>query len=70
MSRIDLTTTVWFKSSHSNGQQACVEVGVGPAGVVPVRDSKDPHGPALVFQVAAWQAFVTGIPAEERPSDF
>jgi hypothetical protein len=70
MDRVDLTTTMWFKSSHSNGQQACVEAGAGPTGVVPVRDSKDPHGPALVFQASAWRAFVTGIRAEERTSDF
>ncbi|WP_371499942.1 DUF397 domain-containing protein [Kitasatospora sp. NBC_00374] len=27
--------------------------------VVPVRDSKDPDGPALVFPAEAWQRFVT-----------
>jgi hypothetical protein len=25
---------------------------------MPVRDSKDPEGPALVFPAGAWQAFV------------
>ncbi|WP_425573016.1 DUF397 domain-containing protein [Streptomyces blastmyceticus] len=30
------------------------------SGVVPVRDSKDPHGPALSFSVSAWRSFVTG----------
>ncbi|MFF7633550.1 DUF397 domain-containing protein [Kitasatospora sp. NPDC008050] len=59
MSKVELTTAVWFKSSHSNGQQACVEVGAGLVGAVPVRDSKDPHGPALVFGPAAWRTFVT-----------
>ncbi|WP_377270936.1 DUF397 domain-containing protein [Peterkaempfera sp. SMS 1(5)a] len=33
----------------------------GFPGVVPVRDSKDPHGPALVFPVAAWAAFVAAV---------
>ncbi|MEU9283796.1 DUF397 domain-containing protein [Streptomyces sp. NPDC048275] len=29
--------------------------------VVPVRDSKNPHGPLLVVQRAAWAAFVAGV---------
>ncbi|GAA3039865.1 DUF397 domain-containing protein [Kitasatospora sp. NPDC127116] len=41
--------TVWRKSSYSNGDGDCVEVAEGIAGMVPVRDSKDPHGPALRF---------------------
>ncbi|MFE4978014.1 DUF397 domain-containing protein [Kitasatospora sp. NPDC056651] len=28
---------------------------------MPVRDSKDPSGPALHFTTPAWQAFVTAI---------
>ncbi|WP_406436680.1 DUF397 domain-containing protein [Streptomyces sp. NBC_01613] len=27
-------------------------------GVVPVRDSKNPHGPALAIAPSAWAAFV------------
>ncbi|MGP8297381.1 DUF397 domain-containing protein [Streptomyces inhibens] len=34
---------------------------------VPVRDSKDPEGPALMFEPAAWSAFVTGVQAGEFP---
>ncbi|MFD5427576.1 DUF397 domain-containing protein [Streptomyces sp. NPDC127084] len=30
-------------------------------GVVPVRDSKAPHGPVLVVPAAAWSAFVGGV---------
>ncbi|MFE9066035.1 DUF397 domain-containing protein [Streptomyces violaceusniger] len=30
----------------------------GIPGVVPVRDSKRPDGPALVFPAASWTAFV------------
>ncbi|MFD0276825.1 DUF397 domain-containing protein [Kitasatospora sp. NPDC127111] len=37
----------------------------GFPGVVPVRDSKDPGGPSLVFPAVAWQAFVAGIRAGE-----
>ncbi|MHB6909081.1 DUF397 domain-containing protein [Streptomyces sp. DB-54] len=29
--------------------------------VAPVRGSKDPRGPALVFRAAAWSAFIDGI---------
>ncbi|MGV9881024.1 DUF397 domain-containing protein [Streptomyces sp. NPDC003006] len=51
----------WRKSSYSNGQGGnCVEIADGVPGVVPVRDSKVPQGPALVFGAPAWQAFVTG----------
>lgn len=52
----------WRKSSYSNNSSAgCVEVvDAHPAGV-PVRDSKDPHGPALVFPDTAWAAFVTAV---------
>lgn len=39
----------------------------GFTGVVPVRDSKNPHGPALVFGAGAWSAFVAGIKAGEFP---
>ncbi|MEV6143135.1 DUF397 domain-containing protein, partial [Streptomyces sp. NPDC051992] len=31
-----------------------------PSGV-PVRDSKNPHGPALVIPTTSWTAFVTSI---------
>ncbi|MGW3078634.1 DUF397 domain-containing protein [Kitasatospora sp. NPDC001132] len=59
---VDLTEASWRKSSYSgpNGGQ-CVEVAEGFADVTPVRDSKDPSGPALLFPTAAWQAFVTAV---------
>ncbi|GAA4682619.1 DUF397 domain-containing protein [Streptomyces buecherae] len=56
----------WFKSSYSNNGGACVEVAANLAaahGTVPVRDSKDPHGPTLAFDTTAWTAFVAGIKA-------
>ncbi|MFG2916743.1 DUF397 domain-containing protein [Kitasatospora sp. NPDC048298] len=34
--------------------------------LVPVRDSKDPQGPALVFPAVAWEAFVAAV----REGDF
>ncbi|MET8539999.1 DUF397 domain-containing protein [Kitasatospora sp. NPDC004799] len=60
---------VWRKSSYSgtNGGN-CVEVAAELLpGVVPVRDSKDPHGPTLVFPAAAWEAFVTAVQEGEFP---
>ncbi|MFF8032661.1 MULTISPECIES: DUF397 domain-containing protein [unclassified Streptomyces] len=35
----------------------------GLPGVVPVRDSKVPHGPALAFGPGAWAAFTGGLKA-------
>jgi hypothetical protein len=58
MKRLDLTDAVWVKSSRSNGQSACVEVAFIGTGVVPVRDSKESHGPVLVTSDAAWSTFV------------
>ncbi|MFI9355756.1 DUF397 domain-containing protein [Streptomyces lydicus] len=33
-------------------------------GLVPVRDSKRPHGPALLIPGAAWTAFIAGLKGE------
>ncbi|MFE2230328.1 DUF397 domain-containing protein [Streptomyces kronopolitis] len=61
-SHVDLSTAAWRKSSYSNGDGGdCVEVADDLPGVVPVRDSKDPHGPALIFPVAAWSSFVSAV---------
>ncbi|MER7998730.1 DUF397 domain-containing protein [Streptomyces sp. NPDC095613] len=54
--------TAWRKSSYSdNGGGGCVEVSDGYHSGVPVRDSKAPHGPALVFRAAGWAAFVGAV---------
>ncbi|MGW3659895.1 DUF397 domain-containing protein [Streptomyces sp. NPDC005151] len=60
MSRIpDFSTAVWRKSSYSDGgANNCVEVADDFPGLVPVRDSKIPTGPALVIAAPAWSVFV------------
>ncbi len=57
MSRLDLARALWRKSSRSgtNGGN-CVEVSTNLP-VVAVRDSKDPDGPVLTVEPAAWTAF-------------
>lgn len=58
------TLTGWRKSSYSNGQGAeCVEVSDRYPTVVPIRDSKNPHGPAVIVGSDAWSAFVTRVKA-------
>ncbi|MFB6779685.1 DUF397 domain-containing protein [Streptomyces sp. NPDC056352] len=62
MRSIDLSVVNWRKSSHSNSDGgACVEVCDEFATVVPVRDSKVPHGPVLVFPAGGWTSFVSAI---------
>lgn len=54
--------TTWRKSSYSGSENGnCVEVADGFPGVVPVRDSKDPHGPALVFPADSFADFVGAL---------
>lgn len=60
---MNLSSAVWRKSSHSGGNGGqCVEVATNLPGMVAVRDSKDPDGPVLVFEAAAWTAFVAAPP--------
>jgi hypothetical protein len=65
----DLSTATWQKSSYSNNEGGnCVEVADGLPRIVPVRDSKNPHGPALVFPAGTWSAFVAGVKAGDFPT--
>ncbi|MFJ2580449.1 DUF397 domain-containing protein [Kitasatospora aureofaciens] len=54
---------VWFTSSYSSNGGDCIEVAgnLVASDAVPVRDSKDPEGPSLVFPVGAWSAFVSAV---------
>ncbi|MER7585555.1 DUF397 domain-containing protein [Kitasatospora sp. NPDC097691] len=63
---VDLTNASWRKSSYSGGGGGqCIEVADGFDAVMPVRDSKDPSGPALLFSSSAWQSFVTAVRSGE-----
>lgn len=56
-----LPETAWRKSSYSSDNGgACVEV-VDGLPIVPVRDSKDKEGAALVFAASTWSTFVDSI---------
>ena len=60
----DLSRAVWHKSTRSNGNGgACVEVARNLAGIVAVRDSKNPDGPALIVGRDEWASFITRLRA-------
>ena len=58
---VDLTEAKWFKSSRSGGGKECVEAAFLDSGLVGVRDSKNPTGPALIFTPTEWDAFTTNL---------
>ncbi|MBA2807942.1 DUF397 domain-containing protein [Streptomyces sp. KM273126] len=67
ISRPDLNGAAWRKSSYSNQEGGnCVEVADRFPGVVPVRDSKVPHGPALSFEARSWAAFIGELKAGQH----
>jgi hypothetical protein len=61
----DLSAAEWRKSSFSGAAQNCVEVAGNLPGIVAIRDSKNPDGPALVVSRTRWDAFVAAIKARE-----
>ncbi|WP_433892248.1 DUF397 domain-containing protein [Streptomyces sp. CA-111067] len=62
-------TLTWTKSSYSGSNGGdCVEVAAGSPGTVPVRDSKNPHGPQLTFTAPAWTAFLTALRTGDLPA--
>ncbi|WP_433445731.1 DUF397 domain-containing protein [Nonomuraea sp. CA-141351] len=55
----------WRKSTYSGGGNDCVEVATNLPGVVGVRDSENPGGPAHWFTLSQWRAFIAGARAGE-----
>ncbi|MFI8234746.1 DUF397 domain-containing protein [Streptomyces sp. NPDC085900] len=51
----------WLKSRHSNAEGNCVEVAALAEGGVAMRNSRDPHGPALIYTPAELAAFLAGV---------
>ncbi|GAA0555336.1 MULTISPECIES: DUF397 domain-containing protein [Streptomyces] len=61
-----LLGVVWRKSTYSDSNGGtCVEVADGIRAVVPVRDSKDPNGPALIFPASCWSSFISAVKGGE-----
>lgn len=56
-----LVGTVWRKSSHSGYNGNCVEVAALADGAVAMRNSRDPHGAALIYTRAEITAFLAGV---------
>ena len=59
----NLSGAAWFKSSFSSNGGDCIEAAPNFPGIVPVRDSKDPAGPALMFPADAFASFVAAVKA-------
>lgn len=50
----------WRKSSRSGTDNGnCLEIAMNIAGVVAMRDSKDPDGPMLTVSPAEWRSFLS-----------
>jgi len=62
----DLHGAMWRKSRRSNSQGNCVELARIPGGLIAVRNSRHPAGPALIYTQAEIDAFITGA----RDGDF
>jgi Domain of unknown function (DUF397) len=59
---MDLSRAEWRKASYSSSNGGnCVEVARNLPGIVAVRDSKDPNGPALTFTAAEWKTLTRAI---------
>src|SRR5688572_4626919 len=57
----DPSALAWQKSRRSNPSGNCVEMAALPGGAgIAVRNSRDPHGPALIYTPEEITAFILG----------
>jgi hypothetical protein len=57
----DFNRGLWRKSTYSQMNGNCVEVGRLASNRIGIRDTKDSGtGPVLIFTGAEWDAFITG----------
>jgi hypothetical protein len=68
MSARELGTEGWRKPWSGGNGGSCVEAKKLPDGRVALRQSTDPHGPALLYTVAEMTAFIQG--AKTGEADF
>jgi len=61
-----LSALHWQKSRRSNPSGNCVEMAALPSGGIAVRNSRDPHGPVLIYTLEEIAAFIGGA----RDGDF
>ncbi|MEU5524170.1 DUF397 domain-containing protein [Streptomyces sp. NPDC093250] len=57
----DLSGATWRSSTYSGGNNECLELAHNVPALAPVRDSKEPAGPVILFGRSAWGAFVAGL---------
>ncbi len=67
MGETGTASTRWRKSSHSGGDNNCVEV-AGTGITITVRDSKNPRGGMLSFRPVDWKDFTRNIRRRSVPA--
>ncbi|MDF5754666.1 DUF397 domain-containing protein [Spongiactinospora sp. TRM90649] len=64
MNEVNLNAAIWRKATASTDMGGqCVEVATNLPGIVAVRDSKNPAGPALLFSPTEWNRFLSTLKA-------
>jgi hypothetical protein len=66
LAKLDASASTWKKSSYSGGEGGnCVEVATNQPGTITLRDSKNPHGPTLVFTRTEWTTFLQALKQDQ-----